>query len=239
MAGPDRRRPRAARARREPGHRVGGQHRVQHAERDRRLERAGAHPIHPRQRHGTGRRDGGRGTRLGGEHRQRHGDAISEHSGAVLGDPIRVGLHPDAIAYGAGSVWVANLLEASVTRIDARTGHVLAGQSPSAASRVRSSSRTDRCGSRTSAMTRSAASTPHRAQGPIAVGRAPWPGELARRDGGRFGRRHPHGSPYVSRRSRRCADEPADAACPRPLGSPPRGAARGLRRVRAASPARL
>src|SRR6185437_13041362 len=48
--------------------------------------------------------------------------------GARVGDPIGVAIHPDAIAAGAGSIWVAGLYDDEVTRIDAASGRVLAAR---------------------------------------------------------------------------------------------------------------
>jgi YVTN family beta-propeller protein len=51
--------------------------------------------------------------------------AVDPESGKVVGD-IPVGERPSAIAYGFGSIWVANSDSGTVTRIDAKTKRVLA-----------------------------------------------------------------------------------------------------------------
>jgi YVTN family beta-propeller protein len=48
---------------------------------------------------------------------------VDTQSGTV-GDPIKVGRQPKAVALGAGSVWVANELDNTVSRIDPKTGTV-------------------------------------------------------------------------------------------------------------------
>jgi virginiamycin B lyase len=43
----------------------------------------------------------------------------------VTGKPIQVGLGPVSIEYGAGSVWVANGGDGTVSRIDPRSGQTV------------------------------------------------------------------------------------------------------------------
>ena len=50
---------------------------------------------------------------------------LDERTGAVQGAPIRVGSEPTMIAFGDGSLWVANQGDGTVTRIDASTGRVV------------------------------------------------------------------------------------------------------------------
>ena len=75
----------------------------------------------------AGRPAGGRlrgRRRLGGEPLRPHGDAHRRRQRPVAWT-ARVGGSPIGIAVGAGAVWATNETDASVSRIDPRTGRVL------------------------------------------------------------------------------------------------------------------
>jgi DNA-binding SARP family transcriptional activator len=69
---------------------------------------------------------------------------VIEPDGSRITAQYRVGRAPDAVASGAGSVWVASQLDGTVSRVDGRTSR--SPRSPSAVSPMRSCSAAARCG---------------------------------------------------------------------------------------------
>lgn len=54
------------------------------------------------------------------------GDSVGAiHSDGTLHDAVQVGTSPDAVAYGAGALWIANAADGTVTRVDPRRDAVV------------------------------------------------------------------------------------------------------------------
>ena len=73
-----------------------------------------------------------------------HVGLIDPDSGRITAQ-YAVGKSPDAVAAGAGSVWIANAADGTVTRVD-RDRHQVSWRSPLAGRRRRSRSAAARCG---------------------------------------------------------------------------------------------